>query len=203
MQGIAFIQKYFPALTDEQLTRFELLDELYRTWNEKVNLISRKDLDNLYERHVLHSLGIAKVKRFKTGAQVLDVGTGGGLPGIPLAILFPEAHFHLIDGTGKKIMVVNEVIAALELQNATAEKIRSEDLTGSYDHIVSRAVTDLPNFESQTTHLVKAGGSILYLKGGDLEEELSAAQGDSDLYALSQWFKEEFFETKGVVELFC
>ncbi len=202
MNGVHLIEKYFPSLSDAQLNQYAQLDEIYREWNEKVNLISRKDLDNLYERHVLHSLGIAKVKPFEKGQQILDVGTGGGFPGIPLAIMFPETRFHLIDGTGKKVMVVNEVIAELKLENAAGEKIRSEDLDGEYDHIVSRAVTDLPRFEILTKHLLKKGGSTLYLKGGDLEAELMAAKGNSDLYDLDQWFQEEFFSTKGVVELY-
>jgi len=201
MQGLALISKYFPGLTEFQLKQFAQLGGLYCEWNEKINVISRKDVDNLYERHVLHSLGIAKARTFKPGQQILDVGTGGGFPGIPLAIYFPETRFHLIDGTGKKILVVNEVIDALGLQNAAGEQVRSEDLDGQYDHIVSRAVTDLPRFESLTGHLLKPGGSTLYLKGGELDAELTATQGDSDLYELSQWFEEEFFETKGVVEL--
>jgi 16S rRNA (guanine527-N7)-methyltransferase len=201
MRGPELIHTYFPDLTDEQKHRFDQLDELYRDLNAKVNLISRKDLDNLYERHVLHSLGIAKVRKFRDHDQVLDVGTGGGFPGIPLAILFPKTRFHLIDGTGKKILAVHEVIEALGLENTTAEQVRSENHRGKYNHIVSRAVTDLPRFESLTEHLLLPGGTTLYLKGGDLEAELMAARGDSDLYDLSQWFKEEFFETKGVVEL--
>lgn len=193
--------KYFPDLSDKQLELFGRLEPLYVELNAKVNLISRRDLENLYERHVLHSLGIAKVREFVKGQQVLDVGTGGGFPGIPLAILFPDTRFHLIDGTGKKIAAVKEVIRELGLPNARAERIRSEDLDGAYDHIVSRAVTDLPRFEALTSHLLKPGGTTLYLKGGDLEAELTAAQGDSDLYDLDQWFEEEFFRTKGVVEL--
>lgn len=157
MHGLELIQKYFPDLSEQQKKRFAQLEPLYREWNSKVNLVSRKDMDNLYERHVLHSLGIAKVKSFKPGTRILDVGTGGGFPGIPLAILFPDTHFHLIDGTGKKIMVVNEVIDELGLKNASAEKVRSEDLAGRYDHIVSRAVTDLPNFEALTEHLLIPG----------------------------------------------
>ncbi len=201
MHGVELISKYFPELAEEQIDRFRRLDPLYADWNAKVNLISRKDLENLYERHILHSLGIAKVRSFKTGERVLDVGTGGGLPGIPLAILFPETHFHMIDGRGKKIVAVQEMINALELSNASAEHIRSEDLEGQYDHIVSRAVSDLSRFVEMTGHLLKPGGSIHYLKGGDIVDELKGLKSESSFHRLRDCFEEEFFETKGVVEV--
>ena len=200
MPGVELIRKYFPELDAEQLERFAALDPLYREWNAKINVISRKDLDNLYERHVLHSLGIAKRHAFSAKEKVIDIGTGGGLPGIPLAILFPETDFLLIDGTGKKILVVNEIIQALGLKNARAERVRSEDHKGSFDVIVSRAVTDLPGFLHQSYHLLKKGGKVLYLKGGDLRDEFEAVEPMPSYHPLGDHFKEPFFETKGVVE---
>ena len=173
------IQKYFPDLTDDQLHKFSLLQELYQDWNLKINVVSRKDIDELYLRHVLHSLGIAKVQKFNPGASILDVGTGGGFPGIPLAILFPETNFHLVDSIGKKIKVVNEVTQGLKLQNLKATNARVEEVGGKYDFIVSRAVAIMPTFvywvrgkiAKQSRHEIKNG--ILYLKGGDLSEELA------------------------------
>lgn len=202
--SIESIQKYF-SLTNKQAHQFGELDSLYRSWNEKINVISRKDIDNLYVNHVFHSLGIAKVMAFKPGADVLDVGTGGGFPGIPLAILFPETNFHLVDSIGKKITVVNAVAEALGLNNVKGEQIRAEQLKGEYDFIVSRAVTRLREFygwvhqkaKRKSVHTLDNG--ILYLKGGDLDEELTELKKPYALYHLSDYFKEDFFETKKVV----
>ena len=200
------ITKYFPNLTDNQLVQFQKLEELYHYWNAKINVISRKDIDELYVKHILHSLGIAKVMSFEPKATVLDVGTGGGFPGIPLAILFPETRFYLIDVIAKKIKVVNEVVAALGLENVKAEQLRAENMKGEFDFIVSRAVTNMPDFVSwikdkikkQNKHKLKNG--ILYLKGGDLTEELKDFPNATE-YNLSDYFSEEFFETKKVVHL--
>jgi 16S rRNA (guanine527-N7)-methyltransferase len=200
------ILKYFPDLTDLQIEQFQKLDFLYHDWNEKINVISRKDIDALYTKHILHSLGIAKIMKFEPGATVLDVGTGGGFPGIPLAILFPDTRFYLIDVIAKKIKVVQGVVDALELKNVKAEQKRAELVKGDFDFIVSRAVTNMPDFVSwikdkikkQHKHTLKNG--ILYLKGGDLTEEL-AAFPKAILYDLSTIFEDEFFETKKVVHL--
>lgn len=200
------ILKYFPDLTDVQIGQFQKLDFLYHDWNEKINVISRKDIDALYTKHILHSLGIAKIMKFEPGATVLDVGTGGGFPGIPLAILFPETRFYLIDVIAKKIKVVQGVVDALELKNVKAEQKRAELVKGDFDFIVSRAVTNMPDFVSwikdkikkQHKHTLKNG--ILYLKGGDLTEEL-ATFPKATLYDLSTVFEDEFFETKKVVHL--
>jgi len=197
--------RYFPGLTDQQKEQFDRLGNLYREWNDKINVVSRKDIDNLYVNHVLHSLGIAKVVSFLPGSRVLDVGTGGGFPGIPLAILFPETRFHLVDSIGKKITVVNAVAEGLQLKNVKAEKIRAEQVTGEYDFVVSRAVTRLKEFygwiykrvRKQSAHPLKNG--ILYLKGGDLAEELAEAGKPHQLFDLQQYFEEQFFETKKVV----
>lgn len=199
------IRKYFPGLSSTQLQQFTQLEPLYREWNAQINVISRKDIEQLYERHVLHSLGIAKVISFKDGTDILDVGTGGGFPGIPLAILFPECQFHLVDSIGKKIKVVQEVTAALGLQNVEAQQIRAEQLTDKYDFVVSRAVTDLKEFygwvrarfNKSYQHDLRNG--ILYLKGGDLTAELKEARVKYKLYPLSDYFEEEFFDTKQVV----
>ncbi|KAF2335315.1 16S rRNA (guanine(527)-N(7))-methyltransferase RsmG [Flavobacterium ginsenosidimutans] len=200
------ILKYFPNLTDLQIEQFQKLDFLYHNWNEKINVISRKDIDSLYTKHILHSLGIAKIMKFEPGATVLDVGTGGGFPGIPLAILFPETRFYLIDVIAKKIRVVQGVADALELKNVKAEQKRAELVKGDFDFIVSRAVTNMPDFVSwikdkikkQHKHTLKNG--ILYLKGGDLAEELKDFP-NATLYDLSEIFEDEFFETKKVVHL--
>ncbi|MBL7857219.1 MAG: 16S rRNA (guanine(527)-N(7))-methyltransferase RsmG [Cyclobacteriaceae bacterium] len=205
MDSAAVIFHYFPDLTPGQKQQFEKLFALYREWNNKINVISRKDIENLYINHVLHSLGIAKVTTFKPGAHILDVGTGGGFPGIPLAILFPETDFHLVDSIGKKITVVNHVVEGLELKNVRAEQIRAEQIKGQYDFIVSRAVTRLKEFYGWTHTKTKAKSNhelhngILYLKGGDLEEELLELKKPYALYSLSDSFSEEFFETKKVV----
>ena len=200
------ILKYFPNLTDVQKEQFAKLDFLYHDWNEKINVISRKDIDALYTKHVLHSLGIAKINKFEPGTYVLDVGTGGGFPGIPLAILFPETRFYLIDVIAKKIKVVKAVAEALELKNVKAEQIRAENGKGYFDFIVRRAVTNMPDFVSwvktkikkQHKHELKNG--ILYLKGGDLTEELKDFPKATE-YNLADIFEDEFFETKKVVHL--
>jgi len=200
------ILKYFPNLTENQVLQFEKLGELYPEWNAKINVISRKDIDELYLKHVLHSLGIAKVMEFQPKSTVLDVGTGGGFPGIPLAILFPETRFYLIDVIAKKIRVVNEVATALGLKNVKAEQLRAENVKGDFDFIVSRAVTNMPDFVSwvkdkikkQNNHELKNG--ILYLKGGDLTEELKDFPNVTQ-YNLADFFSEEFFDTKKVVHL--
>ena len=193
---------YFPDLTAEQREQFFKLGELYAYWNERVNLISRKDFEHLYERHVLHSLGIAKVVRFKPGKRIVDVGTGGGFPLVPLAILFPQCTFHGIDGIGKKITAVNGVIEGLGLTNCTAEQVRSTDHKKVYDVIVSRAVTTLPEFIRDTKHLVpKARGRMYYLKGGELADEILPVRNPVRVYELKEFFTEERFATKKVVEV--
>lgn len=195
--------KYFPDLSKEQQAQFAQLGTLYTEWNEKVNVVSRKDIDNLYEKHVLHSLGIAKIHRFKPGAKVLDVGTGGGFPGIPLAILFPQTHFHLVDSIGKKIMVVKEVAKALGLENIKAEQVRAEQTKGPYDMVVSRAVSRLSKFYPWVKKKLKKTGptkGILYLKGGDLTEEIKESRLKGvKVHDLNEHFSEAFYETKKVV----
>lgn len=205
MKSADIIFKYFPDLSDIQRSQFSQLLTLYKDWNEKINVISRKDIDNLYINHVLHSLGIAKVISLKPGASILDVGTGGGFPGIPLAIIFPHSRFHLVDSIGKKITVVKSVAQALGLTNVTAEQARAEQLKGEYDFIVSRAVTRLKEFYSWVHRKAKKNSShdlyngILYLKGGDLEEELLELKKPYQLFFLSEYFEEEYFETKKIV----
>lgn len=196
----------FPNLTSVQVSQFEKLEEIYQEWNAKINVISRKDIDELYVKHVLHSLAIAKIQPFEPGTYVLDVGTGGGFPGIPLAILFPETRFYLIDIIAKKIKVVQAVVEALELKNVKAEQLRAENVKGDFDFIVSRAVTNMPDFVSwvkdkikkQNKHELKNG--ILYLKGGDLTEELATFPKATE-YNIGEFFEGEFFETKKVVHL--
>lgn len=201
------ILKYFPDITERQKEQFAALPALYEDWNSKINVISRKDMENFVEHHVLHSLAIAKVMPFKTMADILDVGTGGGFPGVPLAIMFPDANFHLIDSIGKKIKVVSSVVESLGLTNVKAEQIRAEQLRGEYDFIVSRAVTDLSQFVgwvkgriSKTQYHTLHNG-ILYLKGGDLTEELAPFGKRPHLYPISQFYSEEFFDTKLVIHL--
>ena len=198
--------KYFPELTPTQLAQYTEAISLYKDWNTRINVISRKDMEHFVLHHLLHSLGIAKIHPFSAGLKVLDVGTGGGFPGIPLAILYPEVSFHLVDSIGKKIKVVQEVATALSLTNVTFQQARVETLEGQYDYIVSRAVTQMADFYKLTKHLLKPGTKkgnkrgILYLKGGDLTEEL-AAFPSATIYNLSEVFEEDFFETKKVVVL--
>ena len=200
------ILKYFPNLSEDQIQKFEQLESLYQDWNLKINVVSRKDIDELYMRHVLHSLGIAKVISFTDGSKLLDVGTGGGCPGIPLAILFPECSFHLVDSIAKKLKVVDEVVTGLELTNVKTTHSRVEDIDGKYDFIISRAVAAMPTFvhwvkgkiAKHQNHDLKNG--ILYLKGGDLSEELQGYK-TTTIYNLSDYFEEDFYETKKVVHL--
>lgn len=210
------ILKYFPDLSLTQQQQFQQLGPLYQEWNLKINVISRKDIEELYLKHVLHSLGIAKVTSFPAGAQVLDVGTGGGFPGIPLAILFPDTHFHLVDSIGKKIKVVQNVAASLGLKNVKAEQIRAEQLSGHYDFVVSRAVVKMGIFYGWVKNKIRQNNpewlegtapepilknGILSLKGGDLKEELAEVKTKQKVFNLSVFFEEDFFETKQVVYL--
>lgn len=199
------ILKYFPNISEHQTKQFEQLYNLYLLWNAQINVISRKDTELLFEHHVLHSLGIAKVMEFKSGTKILDVGTGGGFPGIPLAILFPESTFHLVDSIGKKIKVVNEVSAAIGLTNLTAQHERAEKIKDKYHFIVSRAVTAFPEFYNWVNHKIlkdnfnDLANGILYLKGGDLQVEFGNHYNKAVFYDLKNYFEEEFFETKKVV----
>ncbi len=201
------IPKYFPELSDKQLAQFEQLWDFYHDWNAKINVISRKDIDELYLRHVLHSLAIAKVFKIHENSEVLDVGTGGGFPGIPLSIYFEKVNFTLIDSIGKKVKVVNEVIKALKIHNAEGIQARAENVDKSYDLVVSRAVTNLPTFVSWVSKKIKKGNSsgvnngIIYIKGGDLEEEMSQVPWSAEVYEIPIFFKEDFFETKKIVHL--
>lgn len=201
------ILKYFSGLTDIQIEAFKKLKYLYSDWNSKINVISRKDIDELYERHVLHSLALGRFIRFTPGTKILDVGTGGGFPGIPLAILFPDVKFHLVDSIGKKIKVVNAVADSLELRNVIAEQIRAEQLNGKYDFIVSRAVTRLPEFigwvqkNISTNQQNAIPNGILYLKGGNLDSEIHKYRKKAFVQELAQWFDEDFFETKKLIYL--
>ena len=203
--SISLILKYFPEITDEQKQQFEKLEQLYTKWNEKINVISRKDMDGLYEKHILHSLGIAKVMPFADGTKVLDVGTGGGFPGIPLAILFPEVSFTLIDSIGKKIKVVEAVSEGLGLKNVTAVHGRAEKLKEKFHFVVSRAVTQMPEFlrwlkgKFEKEQFNEKHNGVLYLKGGDLAEELAGLR--CEIFQLKNYFEEEFFDTKKVVYL--
>ena len=203
--SVSLILKYFPEITDEQKQQFEKLEKLYTEWNEKINVISRKDMDGLYEKHILHSLGIAKVMPFADGTKVLDVGTGGGFPGIPLAILFPEVSFMLIDSIGKKIKVVEAVSEGLGLKNVTAVHGRAEKLKEKFHFVVSRAVTQMPEFlrwlkgKFEKEQFNEKHNGVLYLKGGDLAEELAGLR--CEIFQLKNYFEEEFFDTKKVVYL--
>jgi len=196
---------YFPDLTSLQRSQFERLGASYRDWNEKINVISRKDIDNLYINHILHSLSLAKAISFLPGASVLDVGTGGGFPGIPLAIMFPETSFNLVDSIGKKITVVKNIATELGLNNVRASQVRAELVRDEYDFIVSRAVTRLKEFYYWVNKKVKRDSrhaldnGILYLKGGDLEEEMAELKRPYQLFNISDYFKEEFFDTKKIV----
>ena len=199
------IRKYFPELTDAQLHQLEQLDGLYRDWNAKINVISRKDIDALYEHHVLHSMAIAKAVNFRPGTEILDFGTGGGFPGIPLAILFPECRFKLIDGTGKKIRVAQEVCNAIGLKNCQPAHLRGEDEKGKYDFVVSRAVMPLPDLVkivrkniSKTQRNATSNG-IICLKGGELQTELQPFRNVVEVNPISTWFEEEWFKEKNVI----
>ena len=196
------ILKYFPSLTDRQKEQFALLGTLYPEWNDKINVISRADIDQLYTRHILHSLAIAKFNLIDQSQNILDVGTGGGFPGIPLAIMYPEKLFTLIDSIGKKITVVQDVIEKTGLTNATAIKLNSNDLKEKFDTIVSRAVTAFPNFLKQTRKALEKSptSSIVYLKGGDFEEEIAPFRKHITLYNIPDEFEEDFFETKKVIK---
>ena len=199
------IKKYFPALTDEQEWQFAMLDALYRDWNAKINVISRKDIDNLYEHHVLHSLALAKALQFKAGTKVLDFGTGGGFPGIPMAIQFPDVQFKLIDGTGKKIRVATEVAQAVGLKNVVAEHRRGEEEKGKYDFVISRAVMPLPdlikivrkNISNKQQNAMLNG--IFVLKGGNIDSEIHQFRKTAEVSDISLWFQEEWFKEKYVI----
>ena len=205
--SMELILKYFPNLTDKQKEQMAALKDLYTDWNAKINVISRKDIDNLYEHHVLHSLAIMKALRFKAGSNVLDFGTGGGFPGIPLAIMMPDVNFKLIDGTGKKIRVVEEVASAIGLENVTAEHLRGEDEKGRYDFVVSRAVMPLPDLVkivkkniSQKQHNAMLNG-VLVLKGGNVDAEIHPYRKSVEVSPISNWFEEEWFKEKNVIYL--
>lgn len=202
---MTLIDHYFPTLTAEQRERFAALDALYHNWNAKINVISRKDIDNLYEHHVLHSLGIAEIINFRAGSHVMDLGTGGGFPGIPLAIMFPDVKFHLVDSIGKKIRVCNEVITALGLTNVTTQHGRAEEVKERFDFVVSRAVMPLADLVKICRKLIgkqqqnALPNGLIALKGGELEHEASAVKGEKLITPLSDFFAEEYFTTKKVV----
>ena len=201
--------KYFPDLSQQQLDQYELLAKEFLSWNEKINLISRKDTENLFEHHILHSLAIAKECKFKPQCEVMDIETGGGFPGLPLAIMFPETKFYLVDSIGKKIKVVQALIETLGLKNVKAEQIRAENVNRQFDFIVSRAVTYLPDFMQWTKGKISKiqyhdlANGVLYLKGGDLTEELSTIKNKIKIYDIDNYFEEEFFETKKVIHVKC
>jgi 16S rRNA (guanine527-N7)-methyltransferase len=201
------ISKYFPELSNEQNSKFRRLLEVYPEWNERINVISRKDIHNLETRHILHSLSIAKLISFAPGTEVLDIGTGGGFPGIPLSIMFPDSKFHLVDSVGKKIKVVEEIAAELGLGNVTAEQARAEQVTEKFDFVVSRAVSNLPEFyrlaekNISNKHKNSLINGVLYLKGGDFGQELLPFRGRHQLFNISSYFSDEFFETKKIAHV--
>ena len=203
------ILKYFPKLSEQQIKQFSALMELYSDWNAKINVISRKDIENLYEHHVLHSLAIAKAIHFRSGTKILDFGTGGGFPGIPLAIMFPDSQFKLIDGTGKKILVATEVASTIGLKNVVAEHLRGEDETGKFDFVVSRAVMPLPdlmkivkkNISKKSQNAM--GNGIICLKGGNVEGEIHNFRRIAEVMKISNWFQEEWFKEKNVIYVPC
>lgn len=205
MEAVELIFSYFPDLTDKQKEQFSRLESLYRAWNEKINVISRKDMDFFWSHHVLHSLAIAKIIQFQSGTKVMDVGTGGGFPGIPLAIFFPETEFYLVDSIGKKIKVVEEVRKALGLNNVRGEQLRVENVQEKQDFIVSRGVTAFPAFVSLVKGKIERisrnqlENGILYLKGGDFSEELKPFARQTAVYAIADFFAEDFFETKKII----
>ena len=207
MGNIQLISKYFSDLSNDQIEKFKQLEPLYRHWNDQINVISRKDTSNFYERHVLHSLAIAKVVQFKPGTKILDIGTGGGFPGIPLAILFPECEFLLVDSIGKKIKVVKEIASTLDLNNVQGIHERAENIDGQFDFIVSRAVTAMPKFLKWTkgkflkTNNNEFRNGILYLKGGNLKEEMETVRKVIQYFEIPDFYSEAFFETKKVVYL--
>ncbi len=199
------IHKYFKDLSDHQVKQFEELGGLYKEWNDKINVVSRKDIDNLYERHVLHSLSIAKFIQFTDGTEVMDLGTGGGFPAIPLAIYFPKVRFHAIDGTAKKIRVLNEVAESLKLGNVKGQQLRAEENKGKYDFVVTRAVAGMEKLVPWSERLMKIKqqnampNGLIALKGGDLKSEENSVNGYTETVRLSEYFDEEFFETKGLM----
>ena len=196
---VELVFKYFPNLSSKQKEQFEQLQSLYIDWNSKINVISRKDLENFYTRHVLHSLGIAKIKEFEQNSKIVDVGTGGGFPGIPLAIMFPDSRFHLVDSIAKKISVVKAIAKDVGLDNLSAEQSRIEDLSLQQDYVVSRAVARMISFYRWVEGQLKPGGTIYYLKGGDITEEMLEVKRPFKEYDLTEYFEEDFFETKKVV----
>lgn len=208
MNDMEQLSKYFSNLTKKQSVQFAEMEALYADWNAKINVISRKDFEHFYERHVLHSLAIAKIISFRAGTEILDIGTGGGFPGVPLAILFPDVKFVLIDSIGKKIKVVSDVVEKLGLKNVIAIHTRAEQLNMSFDFVVSRAVTDLPTFMTWVGYKIRSKGfndlrnGVIYLKGGDIKEELKLTKKHFKIFAISDFFTESFFETKFVVHLY-
>lgn len=198
---VDLVFKYFPDLSPRQKEQFEALQSLYIDWNSKINVISRKDLENFYIRHVLHSLGIAKVNQFEPGSKIVDVGTGGGFPGIPLAIMFPDSQFHLVDSIAKKINVVKAISKDVGLANVTAEQSRIEDLNLNCDYVVSRAVARMDSFYRWVEGQMKKNGTIYYLKGGDIQDEMEELKRPYEVFQLNNYFNEEFFDTKKVVSV--